>query len=105
MRRLATIIVTAMALLASACGGAPTPAGYTALIRTDFLTACTDSLTDSEIVTDVCKCVFDKAQREVSISVFNSYENTLKNDPTAGLPGPLRDMLARCVLEESGLQG
>jgi len=105
MLRLATTIAAAMALLVSACGGDPAPAGYSATIRADFLTACTDTLGDSEIVTDVCKCVFDKAQREVSISVFNSYENTLKNDPTAGLPDPLRDMLASCVLEESGLEG
>lgn len=105
MRWPATIIVTVMALLVSACGAEPAPAGYTAQMRVDFLTACSDNISDSVLVGDVCRCVFDKAQREVSISVFNSYENTLKNDPTAGLPDPLRDMLARCVLEQSGLQG
>jgi hypothetical protein len=98
-----TLITTA--LLASACGSSETPETFSVELRSDFLTACTDSLSDPEIVTEVCKCVFDKSQRELSISVFASYEATLKNDPTADMPEPLKDMMARCVLEESSLGG
>lgn len=103
MRSFALIWVTAIALAASGCGTEEPPAGFSAQLRDDFLTACTDSLNDPEIVTDVCKCVFDKSQRELSISVFASYEAALKNDPTAKLPPAIADMMARCVLEESGL--
>ena len=100
---LLALFVLAAAVLAASCGAEDPPATFSAELRSDFLAACTDSLGDPEIVAEVCKCVFDKSQRELSISVFASYENALKNDPTSDLPDALQDMIATCVLEESGL--
>lgn len=100
---LLALFVLAAAVLAASCSAEDPPATFSAELRSDFLAACTDTLGDPEIVADVCKCVFDKSQRELSISVFASYENALKNDPTSDLPDALQDMIATCVLEESGL--
>lgn len=97
--------IAATVFVASACGTDETPETFSVELRSNFLSACTNSLDDPEIVAEVCKCVFDKSQRELSISVFASYEATLKNDPTADLPEALKDMMARCVLEESSLGG
>ncbi len=97
--------LVAVAVLASACGTDEPPVTFSAELRSDFLRACNDGLGDPEIVGEVCKCVFDKSQRELSISVFASYETALKNDPNGDLPEVLQEMMATCVLEESGLGG
>lgn len=104
MLRFSSALLAGCALLGAACGSTEPPVAYSAQLRADFLTACTDTLADPEVVTEVCKCVFAQAQSELSISVFASYEATLKNDPFASLPQPIVEILARCVLEETGLQ-
>ncbi len=88
--------------LVSCRGEIPTE-DFSALNREGFLTACVRPLDDPRLVSDVCRCVFDRAEGELGYERFAELDEQLRLDPSSGLPEDFVEIVADCFLDASGL--
>lgn len=96
------LALAALALGISACGG-DIPEDYTVETRDNFLVACTDPLSDSILITELCECVFESTQSRFTFDRFVEFEDALRSDLDADLNTAMNDVLADCILREADL--
>ena len=80
---------------------------YTSAHRDAFLAACSSPLEDPRLLSDVCVCVYDRLESEVSFPRFVAISEVLAAadsavDP-ASMPDELADAVADCVISEADL--
>ncbi len=92
------LVAVAGSLLLAACG-VDEPTDFTADNRSGFMAACTRSLDDTQLVTDVCRCVFAATSDELSFVEFSSIDRQLQENPEQELPEEVLDVIAECVIE------
>ncbi len=95
-------ILGVMSLALAGCGG-DDQTDYSTQNRDEFFAACTAPLSDSTLVTRICGCVFDTAQKELAYDRFVEIENELLLDPQAQLAPELAAIMADCIAEEADL--
>ncbi|MEZ5342946.1 MAG: hypothetical protein R2706_16335 [Acidimicrobiales bacterium] len=76
---------------------------YSSQNRDEFFAACTAPLTDSTLVTRICDCVFETAQKDLAYERFVAIENQLVADETAALAPEISQIIADCIKEEAAL--
>ncbi len=91
-----------LALVLAACGE-DAPTDYTLETRENFLAACTESLTDSRLVTELCECTFAAAQEKLTFDRFTDLEARMKNNLDSNLGAAMNSALAECILQEADL--
>ena len=90
-----------VAVGAAACADGQ-PTDFTADTREGFLAACSVPLDDSRLTSDICQCVFERTQEEISFERFTAIDEQLQ-DPARPLPDEITDIIAECVIEEADL--
>lgn len=80
---------------------------YTSAHRDAFLTACASPLEDPRLLGDVCVCVYDRLESEISFTRFLAISETFAIGDGALGPAPMPDELteavADCVVSEADL--
>jgi hypothetical protein len=101
--------VTLLAVVAVVLFGcsAEEPTDYTSAHRDAFLAACSSPLEDPRLLSDVCVCVYDRLESEVSFPRFVAISEALAAaessvDP-ASMPDELADAVADCMISEADL--
>lgn len=107
------VSMAALFLLAG-CGEEAIPTNYTASNRDAFLTACSQPLDDPRLLTEVCGCVYDRLEDELSFDEFVDLNQDLtipeteEGDDAAPsistvLPDEVNAIVADCFVEEADL--
>lgn len=99
----ALVLTVLLAVGVAGCGEEPVVEDFTAANQDAFLTACARPIDDPRLLSDVCRCVFDRAEDELGYERFNAIDAELRADPTAELPEDVVDILTDCFIDESGL--
>ena len=80
---------------------------YSSAHRDAFLAACSSPLEDPRLLVDVCDCVYDYLESEVSFPRFVAISEALVAvDGVVGqasMPDELADAVADCVISEADL--
>ena len=90
-------LILSFVFLASACGATEQALEFTEFSEESFLAACTQtgedisldqraSDIDSDLVSDICGCVWDTTSSEMSFAEFESLDDLLTQDPNTDLP-------------------
>ena len=93
--------VALVSMMAASCGEEE-PTDYTAAHREAFLSACSRPLDDPRLLSDVCGCVYDRIEDEMSFTEFERISGRIVA-PGAELPGGIADMVAECFVSEADL--
>lgn len=96
------VVATVAALALTACAEEE-PQDFTADTRTAFLTACTEPLADSRLISAICGCVFEESQVALSFDRFEAIDEDLVLDPDTDLPDDVAEIVAGCIIEEAEL--
>ena len=99
--RLASLFIT-VSLAIVGCGDSE-QTDYSTQNRGEFFAACTAPLSDSTLVTRICSCVFEAAQREIPYERFVEIEEAIIADPESPLSPDIAQIIAGCVLDEAEL--
>lgn len=73
-----------------------------------FMAACTSTIDDVLIQTQICQCVIDTAEARLRFSEFETIETDLEAEVEEGesappLPPEMVEIVAECVIEEGEL--
>ncbi len=96
------------------CADDETPTNYTSANRDAFLTACSQPLDDPRLISEVCGCVYERLEFEMSFDDFVELDEALtppevEDDesnpvtPPVTLPDEMTDIVADCFVEEADL--
>jgi hypothetical protein len=109
MRSFRNVVVVSLITLATAtaCGSEP-QLDFRQENADSFLAACTATPDDLLLQARICQCVIDTAEARLRFSEFAAFENQLTVEtadgaPPAELPPAIVELVAECVIEESGL--
>lgn len=104
-KALPTIVIGALVALAGlpGCGDEPVVEDFATTNEEGFLTACAQPIDDPRLVSDVCRCVYDRIEDETSYDDFATMDLALSTNPTAALPDELVEAISDCFAAESGL--
>ena len=103
-----TVALGCLAFVGLAGCGEEAPADYTAAHREAFLAACSSPLDDPRLLSDICVCVYDRLESEVSFTRFQAISDSLAildaetTDPP-DMPDEVADAVADCFLSEADL--
>ncbi len=95
-------LAIAFSLTAAGCGD-DVQTDYSAQNRGEFFAACTAPLSDRTLVTRICSCVFETAQKEIPYERFVEIENAIIADPVSPLAPDVAEIIATCILDEAEL--
>lgn len=101
-------------VLLSACGASEEALEFTEFNQEGFLAACTQtgedinldqraSEIDSELITQICGCVWDETSSDLPFSEFQALDSVLTEDASAELPVGIQRVIADCVVAELSL--
>jgi hypothetical protein len=79
------------------------PMEFTEGTKAGFMAACTDLLEDSRFVGEICDCVFDQTQDEISFNRFAAIDQQLVENPERVLSSDVVTIVAACVVEVTEL--
>ena len=86
------------ALAVTACGdddGDEAPTGYGAELRADFVEECTDAGTAPE----VCGCLYDRIEAEISFESFRELDEQLRSGDTREVPVAIEAIAVGCAAD------
>jgi hypothetical protein len=81
---------------------------YTSAHREGFLAACSNPLDDPRLLSDICVCVYERLESEISFTRFEAISESLTTlgddsaDPPE-LPEEVAEAVADCFLSEADL--
>ncbi len=100
---MAAAMVLGCALLAGGCGGSEEVTDYQDENRDAFLSACVNPVEDNLIDVELCQCVYDELESELTFEEFAVLEQTLVDHPERPLPSAVVDVVAACVIRAAEL--
>ncbi len=107
-------LLISFVFLGSACGATTQAQEFNDFSEDSFLAACTQtgedialdqraSDIDSDLVSDICGCVWDTTSSEMLFSEFVALDDLLTQDANADLPVGVQRSIADCVSSELDL--
>ena len=98
-------LLVAMVILMIGLSGCsePEPTEFTDDTRSGFMAACRDEVTDSEVIGDVCECVFESTQEEMVFTQFATIDQQLVENPDSPLSSEVIQFVADCVITAADL--
>ncbi len=102
--RLALALIALVGLAAASCGD-EVATDYTSAHRDAFLAACSSPLDDPRLLSDICVCVYDRLEDEISFSRFEAISESLVtvDGSEPPLPDEVVDAIADCFVSEADL--
>ncbi|MGH1489070.1 MAG: hypothetical protein ACRBK7_06690 [Acidimicrobiales bacterium] len=81
----------------------PEATEFTDDTKSGFMAACSDQVTDSEVIGDVCECVFESTQEEMVFTQFATIDQQLVENPDSPLSSEVTQFVADCVISTADL--